>query len=220
MNDIDLRICRSAHFSSLETANEAFRIPKLFAELRFDLCSFSIDSISNLELPEKLVFTCRSGSLSQHNRIKAYSYALDLEVDYIDLDFETDLDILLNLKSKISNSKTQLILSHHNYESTPEFETLQANTHKAFELGADIAKIITTANNTNDLDNIYNLYERFSDLIAFSMGELGEESRAKILLLDAPFTYASFSEQYKTAPGQLDYQQTLELYQRIKSQLL
>jgi 3-dehydroquinate dehydratase type I len=220
MKDLSLRICRSAHFDSLESANEAFCIPLLFAELRFDLSSIAIDNIPKLEFPEKLVFTCRKGALSLSNRLKAYNLAIDMDVDYIDLDFEMDMELLLNLKSKITNSKTQLILSQHNYESTPDFEKMKESTHKAFELGADLAKIITTANSITDLDNIYHLYERFNDLIAFAMGKIGIESRAKILTLGAPFTYAAFSEKDKTAPGQMDFQQTLELYHKIKTESL
>lgn len=220
MEDVGKRICRSAHFDSIDSANEAFRIPDLFAELRFDLSSISIDHIPKLEFPEKLIFTCRAGSFSLHNRLNAYNLAIDMDVDYIDLDFEEDLDLLLNLKSKIALSNTQLILSQHNYESTPDFEKLNESIHKAFELGADIAKIITTANSITDLDNIYHLYEIFNDLIAFAMGDFGLESRAKILTLGAPFTYAAFSEEQKTASGQMDFRQTLELYQKIKKGML
>lgn len=216
MEDLSLRICRSAHFDSLESANEAFRIPKLFAELRFDLSDIPVNSILKLEFPDRLIFTCRPNSWSYQKRLKAYELALEMEVDFIDLDFETDFAMLRDLKSKIQNSSTQLILSQHNYVLTPNFVQLEESTYRAFDLGADIAKIIPTVGVLSDLDRIYSLYQRFDDLITFGMGEKGMESRAKILTLDAPFTYAAFSEKEKTAPGQMDFQQTVDLYQRIK----
>lgn len=217
MEDLSLNICRSAHFDSLESANEAFRMPKLFAELRFDLSDIPVDSMLKLELPEKLVFTCRQNSWSFQKRLKTYELALEMEVDYIDLDFEEDFTMLRKLKSKIQNSKTQLILSQHNYDLTPNYVKLDESTHRAFDLGADIAKIIPTVTVTADLDRIYSLYQRFDDLVTFGMGEKGMESRAKILTLGAPFTYAAFSEKEKTAPGQMDYRQTVDLYNRIKA---
>ena len=220
MEDLSLKICQSAFFDSCESANEAFCIPRLFAELRFDLSTISLKDIPSLHLPEKLIFTCRSGNLNYNERLKAYLFALDLGVNYIDLDFETDFDLLRILQPKISNSKTQLILSQHNYSSTPDFVKLKESAQKAFDFGADIAKIITTANSKNDLENIYRLYQHFDNLIAFSMGEIGVVSRAKILTLGAPYTYASFSNAEKTAPGQIDFQQTMDLYHKIKTENL
>ncbi len=220
MEDLNLRICRSAYFDSLESANEAFRMPKLFAELRFDLSDIPVNSILKLELPDKLIFTCRPNSWSFHKRLKAYELALEMELDFIDLDFETDFDLLRNLKSKIQKSSTQLILSQHNYVLTPNFVQLEESIYRAFDLGADIAKIIPTVSVLSDLDRIYSLYQRFDDLVTFGMGEKGIESRAKILSLGAPFTYAAFSEKENTAPGQMDFQQTVDLYQRIKNDSL
>lgn len=215
MGDLDLKICQSAFFDSLESANNAFSKPHLFAELRFELCAFTIDDIPNLTLPEKLIFTCRKGNLNPELRLEAYSLAIDKEVDYIDIDFEEDMDLLEALHFKIINSNTQLILSQHNYKSTPKFEALKKSTQKAFDLGADIAKIITTAKSASDLKQVYLLYSHFDNLIAFAMGKAGIESRAKILHLGAPFTYAAFSN-VKTAPGQLNFHETAELYHQLK----
>jgi len=120
MEDLNLRICRSAHFDSLESADEAFGIPHLFAELRFDLSTIPINSILKLVLPEKLIFTCRQNSWSYQKRLRAYELALEMEVNFIDFDFEKDFDLLSELKSKIEQSKTQLILSQHNYLHVPE----------------------------------------------------------------------------------------------------
>lgn len=217
MEDLSLKICRSAHFRSAEIANKTYRLPSLFAELRFDLSSFPLNNLSDLTLPEKFIFTCRKGRFTEPERLKAYQTALDIGADFIDLDFETDLDLLDHLKPEIAVSKTQLILSQHNYISTPNFNQLKESTQKAFDLGADIAKIITTAKKEDDLDRIYQLYQYFDNLIAFAMGEEGMESRAKILLVGAPFTYAAFSEKEITALGQMNFQQTANLYHQLNS---
>lgn len=215
MEDLSLKICQSAFFDSPESANIAFSAPHLFAELRFDLSALTIDDIPKIILPEKLIFTCRKGNLSTESRLEAYSLAIDREVDYIDIDFEDDMDLLEALHFKIINSNTQLILSQHNYKTTPKFEALKKSTQIAFDLGADVAKIVTTAKSVSDLKHLYLLYSHFDNLIAFAMGKAGMESRAKILHLGAPFTYASFSD-VKTASGQLNFQETVELYYQLK----
>ncbi|MBN1650324.1 MAG: type I 3-dehydroquinate dehydratase, partial [Bacteroidales bacterium] len=208
-------ICRSAYFDKLDSLNAAFRTPNLFAELRFDLCSIPIKAIAKIETPDRLVFTCRKGKFSQQDRIKAYAEALDLGVDYIDLDMDQDQDLLKELTPAILRSGALLILSQHNYKKTPDFIQLVADTHQAFDLGADIAKIIITAREKADLEKIDFLYQHFDDLIAFAMGEMGKLSRVKILNLGAPFTYAAFSEKEQTAPGQLTMQQMINLYQQL-----
>ena len=215
MEDLNLKICRSAYFETLGSLNKAFRSSHLFAELRFDLCSIPIKDIAKIELPEKLVFTCRKGKFSYQDRVKAYRTALDMDVDYIDLDFEQDIALLKDLSASITRSEAQLILSQHNFTGTPDLTQLSADTHQAFDLGADITKIITTAKTMADLEKIDFLYQQFDDLIAFAMGELGTNSRVKILKLGAPFTYAAFSEKEQTAPGQLTMKEMINLYQQL-----
>jgi 3-dehydroquinate dehydratase type I len=217
VEDFNSKICRSAFFDSLENANLAFRQPHLFAELRFDLSSISVRLMEKLIWPEKIIFTCRAGTLSEKERFEAYQIALKKEVDFIDIDFEVDLDLLFALQPEIGNSKTKLILSQHNFSETPSLKILKVSTQKAFDLGADIAKIVSTARQISDLERIYHLYTHFDRLVAFAMGELAIESRAKILFLGAPLTYATFSEKEQTAAGQLNFQQTIDLYNKLKS---
>ncbi len=45
---------------------------------------------------------------------------------------------------------TRVILSHHDYEGTPDDETLTALAEEMFRAGADIAKIATTATRIED----------------------------------------------------------------------
>jgi len=192
----------------------------LFAELRFDLSSFSHSDLKKLKQPEKLIFTCRQGRFSEEERLQAYKIALEIGVTYIDLDFQTDSELLPKLKPFLKDCSTSLILSQHNFQETPSLDALKTNIHTVFDLGAQYAKIITTAKYPDDLNTIYSLYNQYNTgkLIAFAMGEKGAESRVKNLLLGAPFTYAAYSQKEKTAPGQLDLQQTTEWYFKLKQE--
>lgn len=50
---------------------------------------------------------------------------------------------------------------------------------------------------------------RKSELIAFSMGEIGKSSRLECLKLGSPFTYAALNENEVAAPGQWSYSEML-----------
>ena len=50
---------------------------------------------------------------------------------------------------------------------------------------------------------------RKSELIAFSMGEIGKASRLECLKLGSPFTYAALNENEAAAPGQWSYSEML-----------
>ena len=51
--------------------------------------------------------------------------------------------------------------------------------------------------------------QRKSELIAFSMGEIGKSSRLECLKLGSPFTYAALNENEAAAPGQWSYSEML-----------
>lgn len=214
---INKRVCRSAFFSSLDAANKAYSQNEIFSELRFDLSAIPIEDLPNLKLPDQLVFTCRKGNHSFEDRLLVYRTALEMKVDFIDIDFESDADLLKQIKQELAQSKTKLILSSHNFIETPSSIQLNKTCQKAFDLGADIAKIITTAKHASDADRIYLLYKQFNNLIAFAMGEFGAESRVQIIDLGAPFTYASFAKDQITAPGQMDLEATILLYNQINN---
>ena len=44
----------------------------------------------------------------------------------------------------------KIILSHHNFQSTPPDSEVQETVHKMFQAGADVAKVATTATDITD----------------------------------------------------------------------
>lgn len=55
---------------------------------------------------------------------------------------------------------TNVILSHHDYDSTPDDEALDALVAKMVEAGADVAKIATTATDVSDSLRMLQLAQR------------------------------------------------------------
>ena len=101
--------------------------------------------------------------------------------------------------------ETRLILSHHNFEETPDLETLYEEMKKT---PADFYKIAVTPKNTIDALRILLFSKSKKDVIAIGMGPYGEMTR----ILASPFTYASLDDSQKTAPGQLAIQAMLQKY--------
>jgi 3-phosphoshikimate 1-carboxyvinyltransferase len=72
--------------------------------------------------------------------------------------------------------------------------------------GADIVKLVTTANAQEDVSRVMALYcePDYADgnLIAFCMGEAGKQSRLDCLKYGSPYTYAALTAEEAAAPGQ------------------
>ena len=126
-------------------------------------------------------------------------------IKYIDFDVATDNNILKNIKKKFP--KIQLIISSHNFKKTPAKNELESLAKTMFTKGADIAKLVTTANSLFDslkmLSFLSHLTKDGKKAICISMGEPGRLTRITGHLLGNYLMYAPLEEKDSTAPGQL-----------------
>ena len=106
--------------------------------------------------------------------------------------------------------RTKIILSFHDYQMTPGTDALVKVYREAVAAGADIVKIVTTAETTADALRVLDLYKLLEDgrmgrkkvpLIAFAMGNAGRFSRLEAHRQGAPFTYCALKQKYIVAPG-------------------
>ena len=93
---------------------------------------------------------------------------------------------------------------------TPGTDALVKVYREAVAAGADIVKIVTTAETTADALRVLDLYKLLEDgrmgrkkvpLIAFAMGNAGRFSRLEAHRQGAPFTYCALKQKYIVAPG-------------------
>ncbi len=110
----------------------------------------------------------------------------------------------------------RVIVSWHDFSSTPDPRELSAILARMAESGAHVGKIVTTAHGPNDVLRVLSLLEeaaaRDFPLIAFCMGEAGRISRVATLFLGGFMSYVAPDEGGgATAPGQL----TLSAMRRI-----
>jgi 3-dehydroquinate dehydratase/shikimate dehydrogenase len=180
-------------------------------ELRVDYIGRAIDLSRLLEKrPTPVVLTARRREdggrwmKSEEERLMLLRSAIASGVEYIDLEAD--------VASQIPRfGKTKRVVSYHDFDETPDnLEELHAAMS---EEDADIVKIATMANRFSDNMRMMELVRNAKiPTIGICMGELGMITRLLAERLGSPYTYATFSEGRKMAPGQLDWKEMRDLY--------
>ena len=172
------------------------------AEIRLDLCPLSVEEVSELfaatDLP--LVATCR-----REEDLDRMLAAIEAGARFADVDLELPAAIRKQIRSACEQYGTTLIVSYHDEKETPAEVVLRSLAERCHSAGAEIVKIVTTAQTPADAERVLWLYKdkpSRARLIAFAMGETGRKSRLDCLRKGAPFTYAAVAAGEETAPGQ------------------
>lgn len=120
--------------------------------------------------------------------------------DLIDIELSSGrlLKDVINLKKK---RQTKLIVSYHNFTSTPGLAGLRQIIKKGRAAGADYVKIAATANDKSSVKRLAGLLTAADGLIIIAMGDYGRPSRAFFPLIGSLITFGSIST--STAPGQM-----------------
>lgn len=150
--------------------------------------------------------------MSEPDRVAAILDAVEAGFDYADLELNTpDLD---DLGSRVKALGASLVVSHHDFEETPSGEELRETTSRMVEHGADVCKIIGTAQSARDNLVYLGLFgsHREGGLVCFGMGRDGILSRVLSPLMGGEFTYASSHAGGESAPGQLTLAEMREIY--------
>jgi len=189
-------------------------------ELRLDMIGGNWPSILPC-INKPWIATCRLKSeggawdASEARRKEEILKALNHGASLIDLEFETpNLDKMVSIIKK----RSKLIISHHDYSSTPPLEDMVAIVRGEFEAGADIAKIATRSRCTEDTMRILQVGQNFfeKEIITIAMGERGIISRVLAPLMGSPFTYAATARGHESADGQLTACELNKIYSMMR----
>ena len=123
-----------------------------------------------------------------------------------------DLELQSAVKCKPSQieklrSHASLVLSFHDFKATKRLEETLA---KMSVIPADYYKVISTATTLYDNVTMMKFLEKQGDkhtLVGMCMGEQGIISRVLGVRAGSAFTFASVSDEEKTAPGQITSQE-------------
>jgi 3-dehydroquinate dehydratase I len=186
-------------------------------EIRIDKLDFTTEQFNILfSQPYKTVATCRPGTISEDARKNMLNMAIESGATYVDIEYETDNLFRRELIEHAFNKNTKVIISYHDFQSTPSKKELETIIDKSFIWGADLVKIVTTANVKKDNAIILSLYENYNNIIAFCMGDLGKVTRLAAPLLGAEFTYASLNDKNVVASGQISVEDMEEIYKKLR----
>ena len=226
-------ICTTIQNRNLEQIYQALENCEM-AEIRLDRCDISekqIDELFSVDVP--LVATCRIAEVAQRTealkdlpeqsrKIRAMQIAerkliraIEAGARYVDVELEAEKQMSKRIRQAAHENGTVFIRSYHDFEGTDSLEALKAIVEKCVYHGADLVKIVTTAESEEDVEKVLALYDwcrscsddRIAALAdggmgACCMGEAGKQSRLDCLKVGAPYTYAALTEDEAAAPGQ------------------
>lgn len=220
-------ICVSIQEPSFERCKEmmlslAAKGADRIAELRADLCRFTPEQVSLLVAanPHTIV-TSRVESDNPSLSFNRLCAAIEAGAEYIDTELEYPDDLQLQLRNRARSAGTKLIVSWHNFSATPPLKQLLEVYRSCAEKGADVVKIVTTANSLIDATRTMRLYRSVArlprkriqrpPLAAFAMGSAGKFTRYLSLKLGSPLSYTYPDGAKATAPGQYSESQLAAL---------
>lgn len=190
-------------------------------EIRFDSNTFKSNQFESLfKQKAKVIACCRSNNYSPSERAKILTKAIHAGALFVDIDVNHDASIQKTIFEEAKKTSCKVILSYHNFTSTPDTQTLISIINRCKAIGADIIKIACMVNHTDDNNRLLSMYQHHQPLISFGMGELGSSTRLASLSEGAPFAYVSICKGAETAPGQMDYESAKRIIdsKKIKNQ--
>jgi 3-dehydroquinate dehydratase-1 len=154
------------------------------------------------------------GEENEEKRVAELLQAVELGADLVDIELRTG-----NLERAVKKIKTRAkcLLSFHELRSTPPLEKLRGIVRRQLEAGADICKVITTAQQFEDNLTVLQLIAESAEIrkVSLAMGPLGSMSRVLCPLVGGDFTYASIEEGKESAPGQITVSELRKIYEMM-----
>ena len=168
-------------------------------------------------------------NLSNNERLEVLRRLIEVKPDYLDIEINSESEVLKKLINLAYNNKVKLIFSYHDfekfltYEETAEILNMfdEKLKHELFidlnKINESIFKIISTAQVFDDNVQVLNICKKLSrqdkKFICFAMGEVGLLSRILCVKFGSLWTYGSLEEQ--TAPGQIKIEKIREIHQLL-----
>jgi 3-dehydroquinate dehydratase/shikimate dehydrogenase len=182
-----------------------------------DLVELRLDYAPKVALPELLmnrprpvIVTCRpkrQGGMyegPEDERIALLQQAVDLGAEFVDIELDS-------AKRLQRSGRTQIIVSHHDFEKVPE--NVGAIHRELINAGADIAKIACMVRDIRDNLKLFALLQETKHrTIILGMGEAGFPVRVLGRKFGNFLTFASLTAGRESAPGQVTAHDLVNLY--------
>ncbi|MFC1936991.1 type I 3-dehydroquinate dehydratase [Chloroflexota bacterium] len=215
------RICASVTDKDLDTIKAVEPFVELF-EVRIDLIGSNWqDVVKYLDRPwiacNRIANEGGKWSGSEAGRIEELLKAVEIGADIVDIELEAK-----NLAEVVPHIKrrAECLLSFHELAETPPSDRLREIVNRQIQAGADICKLVTTAQKPEDNMAVLRLIAEFRQtrVVSFTMGPLGLASRLLCPLVGGDFAYASVERGKESASGQMTARELRQLYDRIQNE--
>ena len=152
---------------------------------------------------------------NEARRIEKLLQATELGAEIVDVELSTKN---LNNVTRLIKKSSKCLLSFHDLEKTPPFDTMKDMVRNQSDAGAYICKVVTTALSFEDNMTLLQLIKEFptTRLVSFAMGPLGSISRVLCPLVGGDFTYASIERGKESAPGQMTVKELVKIYGMVR----
>ncbi len=151
---------------------------------------------------------------SEEERIGQLLRAVELGAAAVDI--ELGAESLARVVPRVKG-RAECLISFHDFAGTPPFSRLREIVRRQMAAGADICKVVTTAQRFEDNITVLRLIAEFPEarVVSFAMGSPGAVSRVLCPLLGGDFTYAATGEGRESAPGQMTVAGLRKLYEMV-----
>lgn len=211
-------ICAVVVNSDIEAIQQIEPLVDLF-EVRIDLIGSDWQElVKHLKKPwigcNRHVAEGGRGDADEEARIEKLFQAVGLGAAIIDIELRTR-----NVKSAVEliRERAKCLLSFHDMTGTPTPDNLKEIVQQQLAAGADICKVVTTAQKFSDNLSVLQLIREFphARVVALTMGTLGVASRILCPLIGGDFTYASIETGKESASGQVTVGELRTIYEII-----
>ncbi|MBC8477367.1 MAG: type I 3-dehydroquinate dehydratase [Dehalococcoidia bacterium] len=214
-----LKICASIVNDDLEAVRRVEPLVDLY-EVRIDLIGSEWREVAG-QLKKPWIACNRKSDEGgtwrggEEARIAELLNALELGAEIIDVELSTEGlgDVVSRIKKR-----AECLISYHDVAKTPSIDVIKGLARKQLAAGADICKVVTTAQQFEDNVSALRLIREFPEerIISFAMGPLGLVSRILCPLVGGEFIYAAIETGKEAASGQLTVSDLREIYQMVK----
>jgi len=193
-------------------------------EFRMDSAEDPIGQLSDYDGALPIIATNRTkwfgGEANDTGRLDRLSAASRFEyVEFVDIELETARGMGWIL-DEFRQNDVDLIISHHDFDATPEQDVLDAIIEQCAQYG-DVAKVATYPQSNDDVLRLLKAINDASndgrDVAGISMGGLGSHSRVVGPLYGSKLGYAPLAEDTSEyAPGQIPVRKLAALIEALQ----
>jgi 3-dehydroquinate dehydratase I len=213
-----VRLCASITDTNIDAVKKIEPIVDLF-EVRIDLIGDEWTEVARqLTKPwiacNRMVEEGGKWDGNEARRIERLLQAIELGARIVDIEYNAkNVENIIRLIRK----RADCLLSFHDFKKTPSLDVLKQIVNKELKAGADICKVVTTAQTFEDNMAVMRLFSEFpgTKMVAFTMGTQGFLSRVMAPLIGAYFTYGAVQKGVESAPGQLPVSEMLAIYEMV-----